>query len=151
MRFAMVSVAANIVLGITLFHYFGVAGIAAATASAWWLNVIMMGVTLARRDHYRPGPKAVARLIRILIANLALAVVLAAASHYRPQIEGLFAGLRLVHGLGPKEFAIALTVMVAAALYPLLLFGSGGLTLAEARGALRRRKGDPPEGPADLP
>jgi putative peptidoglycan lipid II flippase len=151
MRFAFVSVAANIVLGITLFHYFGVAGIAAATATAWWLNVIMMGVTLARRGHYRPSPKTVARLIRILIANLGLAAVLAGASHYRSQIEGLFGGVHLAHGLGPKEFAIALTVTGAAALYPLLLFGSGGLTVAEARGALRRRKGDPPEGPADLP
>ena len=151
MRFALVSVAANVALGITLFHYFGVAGIAAATATAWWLNVVMMGVTLSRRGLYHPSPKAVSRLIRIFIANVALAVLLAGASHYRAQIQGLFGGFHLVHGLGPKEFAIALTVVVAAGLYPLLLFGSGGLTLAEARGALRRRKGDPPEGPADLP
>jgi putative peptidoglycan lipid II flippase len=147
----MISVAANIVLGISLFHFFGVAGIAAATASAWWLNVVLMGATLARRGHYRPGRKAVSRLIRILVANVALAVVLAGASHYRAQIEGLFAGVRLVHGLGPKELALALTVVVSAALYPVLLFGAGGLTLAEARGALRGRRGNPPEGPADLP
>jgi putative peptidoglycan lipid II flippase len=139
------------VLGITFFHVFGVPGIAAATASAWWLNVVMMGVTLARRDHYRPGPKAVSRLIRILIANIALGGLLAAASHYRPQIEGLFGHIHLRHAVGPKEFAITLTVAAAAAVYPLLLFGSGGLTLAEARGAFRRRRGDPPEGPADLP
>jgi putative peptidoglycan lipid II flippase len=151
MRFALVSVAVNIALGITLFHFFGVAGIAAATASAWWLNVVMMGTTLAARSHYRPSPKAVARLVRIVVANLALAAVLAAASHYRGQIQGLFTGVHLVRGLGPKEFAIALTVTAAAAIYPLLLFGSGGLTLAEARGALRRRRGEPPEGPADLP
>jgi putative peptidoglycan lipid II flippase len=151
MRFALVSVAVNVALGITLFHFFGVAGIAAATASAWWLNVVMMGVTLARRDHYRPGAKAVSRLIRIVVANVALAVLLAGASHYRAQMQGLFGGFHVTHGLGPKEFAIALTVIVAAAIYPLLLFGSGGLTIAEARGALRRRKGDPPEGPADLP
>ena len=151
MRFALISVAVNVALGITLFHFFGVAGIAAATASAWWLNVVMMGVTLGRRGHYIPGAKAVSRLIRILVANAALALVLAGASHYRPQIQGLFGDFHLTHGLGPKEFAIALTVMAAAALYPLLLFGSGGLTVAEARGALRRRKGDPSEGPADLP
>ena len=151
MRFALVSVAANVALGITLFHYVGVPGVAAATAGAWWLNVVMMGFTLARRDHYRPSPKAIARLIRIVIANVALGVVLALASYFRPQIQGLFGHLHLGHALGPKEFAITLTVVVAAGLYPLLLFGSGGLTIAEARGALRRRKGDPPEGPADLP
>ena len=150
MRFAMVSVAVNVALGITLFRLFGVAGIAAATATAWWVNVLMMGVTLARRGHYRPSPKAIERLIRIVVANVGLAVVLATASHFRGVIEGV-----LVHvQMGPlhaKELAITLTVLVAAGLYPLLLFGSGGLTLAEAKGALRRRKGDPPEGPADLP
>jgi putative peptidoglycan lipid II flippase len=41
MRFAMVSVAVNVALGITLFRLFGVAGIAAATATAWWVNVLM--------------------------------------------------------------------------------------------------------------
>ena len=65
--------------------------------------------------------------------------------------QGLFGHIHLRHAVGPKEFAITLTVIVAAAVYPLLLFGSGGLTLAEARGAFRRRRGDPPEGPADLP
>jgi len=126
MRFALVSVAVNVVLGITLFHFFGVPGIAAATATAWWLNVVMMGVTLSRRGYYHPGVKAVARLIRILVANLALAAILVGASHYRAQIQGLFAGLPLFHGVGAKEFAIVLTVAVAAAIYPLLLFGSGG-------------------------
>jgi putative peptidoglycan lipid II flippase len=150
MRFALVSVAVNIALGITFFHFFGVAGIAAATASAWWLNVVMMGVTLGRRGHYIPGAKAVSRLIRILIANVGLAVILAIASHFRFQIQGLVGGFHLGRALGPKELAISLTVVVAAGLYPLLLFGAGGLTLAEARGALRRRKGDPSEGPADL-
>jgi putative peptidoglycan lipid II flippase len=150
MRFAMVSVAVNVALGITLFRLFGVAGIAAATATAWWVNVLMMGVTLARRGHYRPGPKAVARLIRIVIANVGLAIVLATASHFRGIIEGVLAHVQM-GPLHAKELAIALTVVLAAALYPLLLFGSGGLTLAEAKGALRRRKGDPPEGPADLP
>ena len=151
MRFAVVSVAVNVALGISLFPIFGVAGIAAAMATAWWTNVIMMGVTLARRSHYRPSPQAVSRLIRILIANIALALLLAGASHFRSAIEAMFGRIHLGHAVGPKEFALALTVMAAATLYPLLLFGSGGLTLAEARGAFRRRKGDPPEGPADLP
>ena len=36
------------------------------------------------------------------------------------------------------------------ALYPVLLFASGGVTIAEAKAALRRRRGDPPPTPADL-
>ncbi len=151
MRFAIISVGVNVTLGISLFPIFGVAGIATATAASWWTNVILMGATLVRRAHYRPSPQALSRLARILVANLALALLLAAASHFRPQIQGLFGGFHIRHALGPKEFALALTVIAAAAIYPLLLFGSGGLTLAELRGALRRRRGDPPEGPADLP
>ncbi|WP_243626122.1 murein biosynthesis integral membrane protein MurJ [Phenylobacterium hankyongense] len=150
MRYALVAVAVNVVLGVSLFHFIGVPGIAAATAFAWWLNVVMMGAALARRGHYRPSPRAVSKLIRILAASVALGLLLGAASHFRDVISGLLAPLSVgpLHG---KEIAIAVVVVLGAALYPALLFASGGLTLAEARYALRRRRGDPPEGPADLP
>ncbi|MFV4677404.1 lipid II flippase MurJ, partial [Mycobacterium tuberculosis] len=46
MRFALISVAANIVLGVGLFQVIGVEGIAAATAISAWLNVVMMVTTL---------------------------------------------------------------------------------------------------------
>ena len=36
------------------------------------------------------------------------------------------------------------------ALYPVLLFAFGGVTPAEARAVLQRRRGDPPAPPADL-
>jgi putative peptidoglycan lipid II flippase len=150
MRFGLITVAVNIGLGVTLFQTIGVAGIAAATATAWWLNVLLMAATLARRGDYRPGPRAVSRLLRILAASLALGAALGAISHFRAPIEAALdpASLGPLHG---KELAIALTCLVAGGLYPLLLFASGGLTLAEAKAALRRRKGSPPEGPADLP
>ena len=149
MRYALVSVAVNVGLGVTLFHFVGVSGIAAATAIAWWLNVVMMAVTLSRRGHYTPGPRAVARLLRIAVASLALGGALAAASYNRGALQHLLSPLALgpLHG---KELAIAMVALLAAGLYPFLLFGSGGLTLAEARGALRRRGGDPLQGPADL-
>ncbi len=139
MRLGLVSVAVNVAVGVSLFFLIGVPGVAAATTIAWWTNVLMMAVTLARRSYYRPDPKSVSRLLRILAANLALGVVLLAAGHWRYQIQGVFAGFHLTR-FGPKEIAVALTVLAAAALYPPLLFASGGLTLAEAKSALRRRK-----------
>lgn len=150
MRYGLISVVVNIVAGVTLFKLIGVAGIAAATGIAWWLNVGMMAMTLARRGHYSPSPRAVARLLRIGAATLGLAAVLGVASHFRAGIEGLFGALRL-GPVGPKEMAIVLVVSAGAALYPMLLFAFGGLTLAEVRAALRRGKGAAAPPASDLP
>ena len=85
------------------------------------------------------------RVIRILLASLALAGILAAAAHFRPQIEAPFSGFHLGrHLVGAKEVAILLTAVIGTLLYPPLLFLSGGLTLAEVKGALRR----PSKGPS---
>jgi putative peptidoglycan lipid II flippase len=139
MRLGLISVAVNVAVGISLFYFIGVPGVAAATTVAWWTNVVMMTVTLVRRSHYRPASQTVARLIRILLANLVLAALLLAAGHWRPQIEGLLGGFHLSK-LGPKEIAVVLVAVLAAGIYPLLLFASGGMTIAEARGALTRRR-----------
>jgi putative peptidoglycan lipid II flippase len=138
MQIALVSVGINVVLGVTLFHFFGVAGIAAATSGAWWFNVVLMATVLARRGVYSPSPAAWSRLARVLAASVALGLLLAAASHWRPLIEAPF-GRRHLGPLHAKEFAVVGVAILAAAVYPALLFASGGLTLAEMRGALRRR------------
>ncbi|RAK56187.1 murein biosynthesis integral membrane protein MurJ [Phenylobacterium soli] len=150
MRYGLITVGVNIGVGVTLFHLIGVAGIAAATAVAWWLNVIMMAWELHRRDHYTPSARAVSRVLRILIASVVLGGLLGLASHFRGAIEHVLSAIAFgpVHG---KELAIVVVVIAAGAIYPLLLFAVGGLTLTEAKAALRRRKGAAPEGPADLP
>ncbi|MEI9965498.1 MAG: lipid II flippase MurJ [Caulobacteraceae bacterium] len=64
MRFALISVAVNIVVGVTLYRLIGVRGIAAATSIAAWLNVIQMlaapvaaaDVSPERPDMVAPGP-----------------------------------------------------------------------------------------------
>jgi putative peptidoglycan lipid II flippase len=139
MRFALISVVVNVVLGVTLFQVMGVPGIAAATAIASWTNVGQMIATLARRGHYRPSAAALGKLIRVAAATLVLGLALATVSHYRAVIEAPMAGLRLLGAVGAKEIAILGTCAAAAALYPILLLAFGGVTLAEARTALRRR------------
>ncbi|MGZ6017832.1 MAG: murein biosynthesis integral membrane protein MurJ [Phenylobacterium sp.] len=142
MRLGLVSVGVNVAVGVTLFYLIGVPGVAAATTVAWWTNVAMMATTLARRSHYRPAPAALTRLGRILIANVVLGALLLAANHWRPQIQGLFGHFH-VGRTGAKEFAVGLVAAAAAAAYPALLFGTGGMTLSEVRGALRTRRVKP--------
>jgi putative peptidoglycan lipid II flippase len=142
MRLGLISVAVNVAVGVSLFYLIGVPGVAAATTIAWWTNVIMMAFVLARRSHYRPEPRAVSRLLRILVANAALAAFLIAAGHWRAEIEGALRAFQLGK-LGPKEIAVALVAIAAAALYPPLLFAAGGLTLSEIKAALRGRRVSP--------
>ena len=142
MRLGLVSVGVNVAVGVTLFYLIGVPGVAAATTVAWWTNVAMMATVLARRSHYRPAPEAVARLVRILIANVALGVLLFAAGHWRSHIQGLFGHFHISR-IGPKEFAVGLVAVAAGTVYPALLFGTGGMTLSEVRGALRSRRVKP--------
>lgn len=144
MVFSLISVAVNIGLGVALFYTLGFPGIAMATSIAAWITVIQMSVSLARRRIYRPSAKVVSRLIRIGAASAALGLLLALASQYRAVIEAPFA-------VGGKELAVLLICVVGGALYPVLLFAFKGLTLAEAKAAVRRKKGAPPVDPGALP
>ncbi len=144
MIFALVSVAVNIVVGVALVYAVGFWGIAAATAVSAWLNVGQMAFTLARRGHYQPSAKAWSRLVRILLASVALGLALAAIQAFRPQIQALFSGFHLGrHLVGAKEAAIVLTCLAGAGLYPPLLFAFGGLRLSEVKAALRRNPRKP--------
>jgi len=147
MRFALISVAINIVLGVALFQVIGFAGIAAATAIASWVNVGQMVWTLHRRGDYRPSSQAWNKMARVALASLVLGGLLWVAGLNRAVIEAPLAGFSFV-GLGAKEVGVLALVLAAAAVYPLLVLVSGGLTLAEIRAMVRRRPGAPP---AELP
>jgi putative peptidoglycan lipid II flippase len=138
MRFALLSVAVNIGLGVVLFRLIGVSGIAAATAVAAWLNVLQMVVTLARRGEYRPSARAWSKLVRVLAASAGMAAVLILANYYRPALEAIF---------GRKELAVAVVSLAGMIVYPVLLLALGGVTIAEVRGLVRRGQAAAP--PAD--
>ena len=131
MRFALISVGVNIVAGVGLFFLMnGVAGIAAATALAAWLNVGQMAHALTSRGHYRPTGPAVTRLIRILCASAILGAVLWVASEMRDLYEP--------YCFGRKEIALVAAVGSGALIYVGLLFALGAITLSEIRRALSR-------------
>ena len=136
MRFALMSVAVNIVAGVGLFFLMnGVAGIAAATALAAWLNVAQMWRALTSRGHYRPTGPAVARLIRIFCASAILGALLWVASEMRDLYEP--------YCFGRKEVALVAAVGTGALVYIGLLFALGAVTFTEIRGALRRAPKSP--------
>ncbi|MDJ0919613.1 MAG: murein biosynthesis integral membrane protein MurJ [Henriciella sp.] len=82
MRFALMTVALNTVLGAGLFVWFrsmdwaGFPGLAIATSIAAWVNVSFLFLGLMRRGWYTPGGRLITRLISIALASLAMGGVL---------------------------------------------------------------------------
>ncbi|MEM6900259.1 MAG: murein biosynthesis integral membrane protein MurJ [Pseudomonadota bacterium] len=78
MRFSLASVAINTALGAGLFFWLqsqerlGFPGLAIATSVAAWTNAVLLAVTLAARDWYRPGRVLLGRLLRAGFATLAM-------------------------------------------------------------------------------
>jgi putative peptidoglycan lipid II flippase len=139
MVYSLVSVGVNIALGVALFFTIGFQGIALATAAASWITVLQMVVRLKTKALWSPSPKAAGKMVRVSLASLGMGAFVALASHFRSALEAPLAGLNL-GPLGAKEVTVLLVCAVGAALYPVLLFAFGGVTPAEAKAALTRRR-----------
>jgi putative peptidoglycan lipid II flippase len=150
MRFSLISVAVNIVLGVALFYTLGFQGIAVATSVATWITVAQMAVALARQDAYRPSARASFKMGRVVAASLVMGLGLAVAGHFRPALEAPLAHVAFA-GLHAKEISDLLLSAAGVVTYPVLLFAFGGVTPAELRLAFRRGKGDPAPAVQDLP
>ena len=138
MIFALVSVAVNAALAITLYWAgMGVSGIAAATSAAAWVNVALLAGTLWRRGHWRPGAAVLSRVARIAVASAVLGGLTFVASLYRPQIEAPIAAV-LEHGA--KEIALVGVTAVGGLAYLILLFATRAVTVTEVKGLVRRAR-----------
>lgn len=141
MTFALVSVAVNAALAISLFWLgWGVAGIAAAVSAAAWTNVLLLGGALWRRGLYRPGVAALSRLARIAAAAAGLAVVVGIAASLRSVYETPVADLLAAMGTshGAKEVSLLLVTGIGGLIYLALAFATRAVTVAEVRGLIRR-------------
>jgi putative peptidoglycan lipid II flippase len=148
MRFALISVAINIVAGVALFFVIGVPGIAMATSLAAWIAVVQMLLALWRRGDYRPSRKVISKIVRVAAASLVMGAALAFAAINRAAVEAPIAALNLPV-LGAKEIGVVALSVAGMALYGVLVFVFGGVTRAELRAALTRRAGTP-AAPVDL-
>ncbi|MFN4296516.1 MAG: murein biosynthesis integral membrane protein MurJ [Brevundimonas sp.] len=138
MKYALVAVAVNAVLALSLFLMgAGVQGIAAATSAAAWVNAGLLALTLWRRDHYRPAATAIRRMARILVASLVMGAMLVVAASSRAMIEVPIDGLL---GRGGKEIALIGVTGVGGLVYLILLFVTRAVTIGEVKGLIRRER-----------
>ena len=150
MKFAMVSVVVNIAVGVTMFHYIGVPGLAMGTSAAAWVNAILMMITLAKRKTWIIGAQALRRLLLVLLAGAIMAAFCVYASNMRPVIEGAIGAILPHHNgvaeinilghkaIGTKEIGAVAVSLTGVFLYIALLFVTGAFRLSELK-AMRRR------------
>lgn len=131
MAFSLVSVAVNAILAIILFKTLGFYGVAIATSAAAWVNVILLWITIRRAEIYRADGRMWFKSIRVAAAAAGMGGLLALAVWQRPAIEA---------ALGHKEIAVLVVSIAGALAYLVLLFALGGVSLAEARAMMRRRR-----------
>ncbi len=136
MRFALISVAINTVLGAGLFFWLkqqggqGFIGLAIATSAASWANALLLWITLARRDWYRPGPGLLPGLTRAFLATLILTAVIWLMLWQLPAIQAAL--------YGSKALAAAAMVLAGGVTYAIAALLTGAVRISDIRQALRR-------------
>ena len=132
LKFAAVSVGANIALALLLFAQLGHVGIAVATAASAWLNAALLIWSLRGLGFLHFDARLLARLPRILLAALAMGLALWGLTYF--WLGPWFSGPLLLRAAG-------LVILVAGglAVFALLAFGLGAVRKAELRELLTRR------------
>jgi putative peptidoglycan lipid II flippase len=152
MRFALVSVIANVILGASFFFGLravgvdGYIGLAIATSAAAWINVILLAGVLLREKTWTPTTAANARLLRIAIATVIMGAALAFAALNR---EAVLAPFEQALPIGGKELAILAVSAGGFLIFAVCAFLLRAITFGEIRRALKRERAS--AGEAGLP
>jgi putative peptidoglycan lipid II flippase len=144
MKFALVSVVTNIVVGVSMFHLIGVPGLAVGTSTAAWVNVVLMLIALHRRGTWTIHKGALGKVLLVLLASAGMAAFCFAAVHFSPQLKSLLGeGLPRIggHVVGAKEISVLLVSLIGVFVYIGLLFASGAVRPSELKAMLKRRRG----------
>jgi putative peptidoglycan lipid II flippase len=145
MRFALIGVAMNVVVGasafFTLRHFGhpGYVGLAVAASVAGWTNALLLGVTLLQTKFWRPEKWVWAKLLRILLATIIMGAFLGFAAAHRVPIEGWFEA-RILIG---KEVATLGVCGIGGLIYVIAAFVLRAVTMADIKTALRKPAGTP--------
>jgi putative peptidoglycan lipid II flippase len=132
MRFAIISVAINIVASLVLSRWFGHVGIAMATSIAAWVNALLLTMALVQRGYYRPDDRFKKRLPRILVSGLLMGVILLLGYWY---LQANFAeSARFLVSLW------SLLALVGAGIASYFVFAhiSGAMSWGELKSAIKR-------------
>jgi putative peptidoglycan lipid II flippase len=131
-KVALVVLAANIVLNFALIPPFGIGGLAAAVALSSWLNCTILYILLHRRGHFRVEKWLASRLLRQLIAGVAMAAALFAI---RTALSGWFVG-----SLSHRLAGVIAIVGGGMIVYFPLVWILGGTDKEELKSLLKRKR-----------
>ncbi len=76
MHFAGMAMAVNVAASLALFPYFQHVGIAIATSLAGWINVVLLGITLYRRGHFKIDHRLKSRLAIYTLSAVSMGAAL---------------------------------------------------------------------------
>lgn len=129
--FASVALVVNLVLNLVLIQFMAHVGLAAATAIAAWLNVLLLYGGLVKRGHFKLDARLVKGTVKALLASLLMATALyGLQDNWREPFTA--------DGL-TRIGALALLVAVGGATYFTILAIIGGLPVAQIRRLLGGR------------
>ena len=132
MRFAIISVAINIIMSLLLSRWFAHVGIAAATSIAAWANAILLAIALTRRGYYRLDDRLKTRLPRILFSGVFMGLLLLLGFWFLQ--ENFTEAATFISAL----WGLVVLVLGGIASYFVMAHFSGAMTLAEMRAATKR-------------
>jgi putative peptidoglycan lipid II flippase len=131
-RYAMISMAVNLVLNLALIVPLKHMGPPLATAIASTVNVAMLYRTLRRRGHFTPDARLLRRAWRLLVAAVLMGAVMAYAQHWlAPYTHGPW---------WMRGAALAALVGAGALVYGLATLVSGAFSRADIQLLTRRRR-----------
>ncbi len=137
MRFALMTVALNTVLGAGLFFWFksqgwaGFPGLAIATSTAAWINALLLFFGLQSRGWYKPGTRLISRLVSVMLASLAMG----GALYYILSNKALLAGAS-AYG---KFVEVLAFILIGAGIYGIAALVFGAVRLSDLKNMAARK------------
>ncbi|BCW86948.1 putative lipid II flippase MurJ [Alphaproteobacteria bacterium SO-S41] len=135
MRYAVFTLAIDLVLAVGLFFVFGLVGIAIGTVVAAWINCGLLAWTLRARGLYRMDARTLDRLWRIAAASVVMGVALVAL---RFGLDPWFDG-----GTGKKFAALALLCFGGLGVYVVAAFALKATSAGELKEQFARERAVP--------
>lgn len=135
MIFAGISVAANISIALLLFPSMGAPGIAVASATAGWINALLLFGILVRRGHWGRDAGLLRRIPLLVLSSALMAVALWFGARFLQPWLGPDASL--IEQIG----ALALLTGCGMIVYFALAFGTGGADFRQVMRSMKRKPG----------
>ena len=121
MKFALVGIALNAIISISLFPVIGFLSVPLGTICASWTEVTLLSTGLARRGHLAPGARFVTRTLRVVLTAIALGAALYGVTRQWEALRGFAFGqdwLLLVAVVGAGVLAYGIVAVLIGAIRP---------------------------------